>query len=178
MGTIFSDSRRIQIVWNTANAVFHDELVNLNITRMDDFNGDYETCKTKFILAEQHYQTRRAKTKADSDKKTGKVHKEGGKKADTKKDQNKSSGGSGPPLCNYCGGAHWQINCFKDPEGPNYKGGAGKSAKGNDSNTRGNSHNRNNKRGNEMLNYEEWQDDDAKKARYRQYLEGNSFEEE
>ena len=29
-----------------------------------------------------------------------------------------------------------------------------------------------------MLNYKEWQDDDAKKARYKQYLEGNSFEEE
>ena len=30
VGTIFSDSRRIQIVWNAANAIFHDKLVNLN----------------------------------------------------------------------------------------------------------------------------------------------------
>ena len=63
VGSVFSDSRRIQIVWNAANGIFHDELVNLNITRMDDFNGDYETCKTKFLLAEQHFQTRQAKAK-------------------------------------------------------------------------------------------------------------------
>ena len=69
VGSVFSDSRRIQIVWNASNALFHNELVNLNITRMDDFNGDYETCKTKLLLAERP-QTKTLKTSPAKEKMT------------------------------------------------------------------------------------------------------------
>ena len=53
VGSVFSNSCRIQMVWNASNVLFYNELVNLNITRMDDFNRDYETRKTKLLLAGQ-----------------------------------------------------------------------------------------------------------------------------
>ena len=53
VGSVFSDSHRIQIVWNASNTIFHNELVNLNITCINDFNRGYETCKTKLLLAKQ-----------------------------------------------------------------------------------------------------------------------------
>lgn len=183
VGSVFSDSRRIQIVWNAANALFHNELVNLNITRMDDFNGDYETCKTKLLLAEQHFQTRRNKAKAaekdTENKKTGKgKNKKGGKDANPTKDTSKPGGNGGKAECGYCGGAHWQANCFKDPNGPNYR--PGKAASGT-SNTKFNPQNRggNSKRRGDLMSFEEWtEQEDSKKQRYQEYVnDGSSFNE-
>ena len=112
VGSIFSDSLRIQIVWNASNALFHNEFVNLNITCMDDFNGDYETCKTKLLLAKQHASNK------DSENKSGKgKHDKGGKEgAKSQKDTSKPGSNGGKVEYGYCGGAHWQANCFKmDP---------------------------------------------------------------
>jgi len=181
VGSVFSDSRRIQIVWNAANGIFHDELVNLNITRMDDFNGDYETCKTKFLLAEQHFQTRQAKAKAkqDSGNKAGKEkNKKGGKYANANKDTNKNPNSAGKPICGYCGGAHWRANCFKDPNGPNYKGG---SKPGNATNSTGKSQNRSQlgKRGRgELMTFEEFQENEETiRDKYQEYVQGSQFPE-
>ena len=177
VGSVFSDSRRIQIVWNASNALFHNELVNLNITRMDDFNGDYETCKTKLLFAEQHFQTRRTKAKAaekDSEgKKSGKgKYKKGGKDANPK-DTSKSGSKGDQVECGYCGGAHWQVNCFKDPNGPNYR--PGKPASG-ASSTKFNPPNRNNaKRRGDLMSFDEWkEDEDSKKQRYLEYVNDES----
>ena len=182
VGSVFSDSRRIQIVWNASNALFHNELVNLNITRMDDFNGNYETCKTKLLLAEQHFQTRRAKAKAaskDSENKAGKgKHDKGGKSVNFKKDTSKPSSKGGKVECGYCGGAHWQANCFKDPNGPAYR--PGKPANG-ASNTKFNpqSRNGNPKRRGEVMTFEDWKEqEDQKKVRYEAYInDESSFQE-
>ena len=152
--------------------------MNLNITRMDDFSGDYETCKTKLLLAEQDFQTRRTKAKtaekdADS-KKAGKgKYKKGGKDANPKNDTSKSGSNGNEIKCNYCGGAHWQVNCFKDPNGPNYR--PGKPASGT-SNSKFNPPNRNNtKRRGDLMSFEEWnKNEDSKKQRYLEYVNDES----
>ena len=78
----------------------------------------------------------------DSENKSSKgKHDKGGKGAKSQKDTSKPGGNDGGKVeCGYCGGAHWQANCFKDPNGPNYR--PGKPAKGT-SNTKFNSQNRN-----------------------------------
>ena len=181
VGNVFSDSRKVQIVWNAANGIFHDELVNLNITRMDDFNGDYETCKVKLLLAEQHFQTRQAKAKAKQDPGNGKSGKEkyknkGGKNANANKNSDKNPNSAGTPLCGYCGGAHWRVNCFKDPQGPNFKGG---SKPGNAANNTGKSQNRNSqlgKRGRgELMTFEEFQENEESiQKKYQSYIQDQS----
>ena len=116
VGSVFSNSCRIQIVWNASNALF-------NITKPSPQNKSSK----------------------------GKHDKKGGKSASSKKDNSKSSGNGGKVECGYCGGDHWQANCFKDPNGPNYR--PGKPAKGT-SNTKFNSRNGNGnpkRRGGEMM---------------------------
>ena len=55
VGSVFSPVRKIQIVWSACFEQFKAELNNLNFTRHNNFNGDYELCQeNKFLLAEQH----------------------------------------------------------------------------------------------------------------------------
>ena len=55
VGQIFTTQCKIQSIWNACCHIVKQELVNLNLNRVDDFRGDYELCKTKFLLAEQHH---------------------------------------------------------------------------------------------------------------------------
>ena len=50
----FSDERKIQIVWNAGFELYKDELTVLGIARREDLQSDFEKCKNKFLLAEQH----------------------------------------------------------------------------------------------------------------------------
>ena len=50
----------------------------------------------------------------DSENKSGKgKHDKGGKGAKSQKDKSKPGGNGSKVKCGYCGGAHWQANCFK-----------------------------------------------------------------
>jgi hypothetical protein len=117
--------------------------------------------------------------KDSENKKAGKgKYKKGGKDANSNKDTSKPGGKGDQVACNYCGGAHWQANCFKDPNGPAYR--PSKPASGT-SNTKFNPLNRNGNlkcRG-KVMSFEEWEaQEDQKKIRYQEYVnDDSSFKE-
>ena len=170
VGRVFSDTRKIQIVWNSCSEIFHKELVNLNINRVDDFHGDYEMCKTKFLLAEQHFLPK--KTIVDTSNKNDSGNKPGAGKGKGKGSDNKKKNPSKDKqkiTCDYCGGDHFRINCFKDPNGPKFRGNnpskpGGGAGAGNKSSFKG-------KRSNEagMMAFDDWAAQDDKRARYQEY---------
>ena len=50
----FSNERKIQIVWNSGSKLFKKQLTTLGISRKEDFKSQFETCKDKFLIVEQH----------------------------------------------------------------------------------------------------------------------------
>lgn len=177
VGRPFSSPRKIQITWNACHEVFHKELVNLNLNRLDDFGGDYELCKTKFLLAEQHFQakspSKSSKQEDDNDSGKGK-----GKGKNKKKSAQEKEPKSNPKVtCDYCGGNHVRMNCFKDPAGPNFRGtgGPAKPGKGG-TNTRGNPSFKRGKEAN-LMAFDEWATQDAeKRARYVEYCQSQGVD--
>ena len=69
VGSVFTDERKIQIVWNACYELFKTELTNMNTTRREDFKGDFNAYKEQFLLAEMHRNGKRAVE--DSKKPTG-----------------------------------------------------------------------------------------------------------
>ena len=62
VGSPFNDDRKIQIVWNAGAELFKKQLTTLGISRRDDLKGQFETCKEKFLIDEQHWTVDEAKT--------------------------------------------------------------------------------------------------------------------
>ena len=94
--------------------MFKKQLTTLEISRRDDLKGQFETCKEKFLIAEQHRtanEAKTAKTKTPSnhvDKTRG-----GGDKTKTKRYSGK---------CNICDKpGHKGAYCFQNPNSANYK---------------------------------------------------------
>ena len=114
VGSPFSDDRKIQIVWNAGAELFKKQLTTLGISRRDDLKGQFEICKEKFLIAEQHRtadEAKTVKTKTPSnhvDKTRG-----GGDKTKTKRYSGK---------CNICDKpGHKGADCFQNPNSANYK---------------------------------------------------------
>ena len=165
VGCVFSESRKIAILWNAAYDLHKDELTNLNITRKDDLRT-WEEATTKFILAEE-----RRKAKAPP---TKKVPVTAPPKAAPK-------GGSAQPSdskCGFCGRpGHLGKNCFSNPKSELYKGAGSNSASGS-SNKRaggGGQSKESSDRKRSKLSYDEWK---AKKEYDKYCMDASSDEEE
>ena len=180
VGRVFTTQRKIQIVWNACSHLFKQELVNLNLNRVDDFRGDYELCKTKFLLAEQHHVPKTVgsvkETKKDDDKSHGKGKGKGKPNKDHPKSKTKETGSK--PQCGYCGGSHLQIDCFKDPRGPKYRASSSAKPGSGGGSSRNSSSHVNNKRkdGGAVMAFDEWQEQEEKRARYINYCEQNGVD--
>ena len=166
VGQVFTEATKIEVVWNACHELFKDELTNMNITRLTDFGGKYETCKEQFLLAEE----RRAEkgTLAPAAKATKPKEKSPNTCAakGLKKDY-----GSGK-TCSHCGkGGHSAADCFNNPRSQNYKGG---DRGGNKRRDRPDNNDAKRRRANPhrssdgtVLSYEEWE----KKAKYDAYVQ-------
>ena len=121
VGSIFSADRKARIVWNACYALFKDELVNMNVNRLDDIGG-YEELVEKFLLAEQHRQAKLDDKKVSSTNQGKDRRNPKGNKSDTPPTSNAST-----VICSYCGKkGHIGTNCHSNPQGKNYRGPAGR----------------------------------------------------
>ena len=122
IGKEFSDSRKIDIVWNACFETFKHELTNLNCSRKEDVKGKYATLQERFLLAEQHRLDKIA---------SGVVGGHIPRDAGGKNDKSKNKGGKKPNnpsnaiVCGYCGKkGHLGIDCFSNPKSSKYSGGS------------------------------------------------------
>ena len=53
-------------MWNAGYELYKDELATLGLSRREDLKGHFETCKDKFLLAEQHKNAKEAKSSKPS----------------------------------------------------------------------------------------------------------------
>ena len=120
VGAVFTEDRKIQIVWNACYELFKTELTNMNTTRREDFKGDFNACKEQFLLAEMHRDEKLAVE--DSKKPTGqpkdlakaKVAWKKGTGSDKSSSSNTSQ--SGNFVCKFCSkNGHSAKNCFSNP---------------------------------------------------------------
>ena len=119
----FHDDRKIQIVWNAGFELFKNELTTFGLSRREDLKGDYQTCKDKFLLAEQHKDAKETKVSKPS-KPTqgggGKPHK-GKQGGGSGKGQGGGDGKKFYGKCGYCGlQGHRTSDCFKNPKSDRY----------------------------------------------------------
>ena len=186
VGVVFSDARKIQITWNACSTIFHCELVNLNITRKEDFRGSYEDCKAKFLLAEMHFKSSALALKDDAKPGSGKGKPGTGKRKGGGNSTSKGGGGGSDdkkkskPLCTYCGKDHWAVNCYSNPNSANYKGGANKPAGSN--NSRSTAPTKKTSFRADAMSFDEFkirkEQEDSLREEYESYLEdSNSMEE-
>ena len=97
----FNDERKIQIVWNAGFELFKDELTTLGLSCRENLKGHFETCKDKFLLAEQHKNTKKAKSSAPKKPAhcgNGKAH---GKKCGGYGSENQSGRDKFPGKCSH-----------------------------------------------------------------------------
>lgn len=184
VGVVFSDARKIQIVWNACSTRFHRELVNLNVTRKEDFRGSYEDCKAKFLLAEMHHKSNILNLKDDTKTGPGKGNpsNSGKKKKGNPLSKEKGEEKKSKPLCTYCGGVHWAANCYSNPNSANYRNGTGKTPGSGTSRNNANAGKNRSKGGADAMSFEEFRAKKDKEAElrdeYNAYLEDpDSFEE-
>ena len=109
----FSDERKIQIVWNAGFELFKEQLTTLGIARREDFGSHFETCKTKFLIAEQHKTAKDAKTVKPKTPSNPSETKKGGE------NKNKKLYGGKCAICNKTG--HKAVDCFQNPNGKNFR---------------------------------------------------------
>ena len=114
VGSPFNDDRKIQIVWNAGAELFKKQLTTLGISRRDDLKGQFETCKEKFLIAEQHRTADEAKiAKPKPPSNPTDKNKGGGDKSKTKGYKGK---------CSICGKpGHKGADCFQNPNSANYR---------------------------------------------------------
>ena len=108
----FHEDRKIQIVWNAGFKLYKEELTTLGLSRREDLKGQYQTCKDKFLLAEQHKNAKEAKSSNPTKKPPG-----GGKPKGNGGGSHKQSGKEKfNGKCSYCGiKGHLAKDCFKNP---------------------------------------------------------------
>jgi len=119
VGAVFTEDRKIQIVWNACYELFKTELTNMNTTRREDFKGDFNACKEQFLLAEMH---RNKKLAVEDNKKPSGQPKDSAKpkvawKKGTGGDKSSSSNTSQPGnfVCKFCSkNGHSAKNCFSN----------------------------------------------------------------
>ena len=111
----FSNERNIQIVWNSGFELFKKQLTTLRISCREDFNSQFETCKDKFLIAEQHRTAKEAKAPAKPKPPPNQVDKNkgGGDKSKTKRYGGKCS------ICDKTG--HKAADCFQNPNSKNHR---------------------------------------------------------
>ena len=114
----FSDERKIQIVWNAGFELYKDELTVLGIARREDLQSDFEKCKNKFLLAEQHKKAKEEKTSPKSKPSaTGSKSKEKGKSGAAESAKSRYKG-----RCGYCNKpGHKSCDCYDNPKSDNYR---------------------------------------------------------
>jgi len=114
VGQIFSEPRKISILWNAAFDTFREELLNMNITRKDDLQL-WSKAQAKFLLAEE-----RKKAKKPAKKEAAKTPVAGGKPPGAPK----STWADKTSLkCRYCRHiGHLGKFCCSNPKSVNYEG--------------------------------------------------------
>ena len=118
----FHEDRKIQIVWNAGFEIYKEELTTLGLSRREDLKGHYQTCKDKFLLAEQHKNAKEAK----SSNLAKKPAQNNGNKTKGKQgggSHNKQSGKKEKfyGKCSFCGiSGHRAADCFKNPQSDKY----------------------------------------------------------
>jgi hypothetical protein len=164
VGSVFTDERKIQIVWNACYELFKPELTNMNTTRREDFNGSFNACKEQFLLAEMHRNEKLAvedSKKPNVQPKNSAKDKVAWKNKGTGNEHKSNSNNSQPgnSACKFCNkNGHIAKHCFSNPDSSNYKGSSGKS-KGSESNKK--------RKSGDMMSVEEY----ALKQDYKKYVE-------
>ena len=97
----FNNERKIQIVWNAGFELYKDELITLGLSRREDLQGHFETCKDKVLLAEQHKNTKEAKSSKPSKPTQGPG--KGKSKQDGGSGKNPSGKDKFAGKCSHCG---------------------------------------------------------------------------
>ena len=99
---------------------YKDELTTLGLSRRDDLKGHFETCKDKFLLAEQHKNAKETKSSKPSKPTQGPGKgkgKQGGGSGKNPSGKDKFAG-----KCSHCGiPGHRASNCFKNPASSSYR---------------------------------------------------------
>ena len=125
VGSPFNDDRKIQIVWNAGAELFKKQLTTLGISRRDDLKSQFETCKEKFLIAEQHRTAEEAKTVKPAKTPSTNVDKERQRQGGGDKNKGKRYTGK----CNFCQKTgHKATDCFMNPSSSNHRPGTSKSS--------------------------------------------------
>ena len=113
-------NKKNQIAWNAGFELFKDELTTLSLSRRDDLKGHFETCKDKFLLAEQHKNAKEAKSSKPSKPAPGPGKgkgRQGGGSGKIQSGKEKFKGN-----CSHCGIlGHRASDCFKNPASSSYR---------------------------------------------------------
>ena len=163
----FHEDRKIQIVWNAGFELYKEELTTLGLSRREDLKGHYQTCKDKFLLAEQHKNAKEAKSSSLPKKPN---HNNGGKSKGKQGGGSQKQSGTNEKfygVCNYCGiKGHRASECFKNPKSAAYI---------KPKNSHANNQTKKRKfDGNKSMNFKEWKE----KKEYEQYCQEYAGSEE
>ena len=156
VGKVFSDERKIRILWNAAHEKFKTELTNLHVVRFDDLRT-WENAIEKFRLAEERWLEKQALLKEHEEK--NKRNSRGpGNDRSRANDRNASTCSR-----NRSNSSGSSINGRDRGGGSNGNRAHRAAGRGG---SRGASHNSGSKR--QRLSYEEWQKRKTQKARKEQ----------
>ena len=113
----FNEDRKIHIVWNAGFDVYKEELTTLGLSRREDLKSNFETCKDKFLLAEQHRNAKEAKSSVPKKPTQGGGKNPGGKKGGGSDGKHQGGNGKFYGKCSFCGKqGHHSSTCFKNPK--------------------------------------------------------------
>ena len=134
VGSLFTQTRKTNILWNYAFENFKDEINNMNKTRASDFRT-FQEAKDAFLLAEERKNKKAGTSKAQGDankSKKSKIVDDDNKEKDNPgkgKDKGKEkSQTKTQKICGWCGKpGHLATECFNNPHSSNFKGDKSKS---------------------------------------------------